>query len=1039
MAEFAQNLFTGGLDKDTEPRFVAEGDYTESLNHRISFTDGSNQGIVENVKGNTAISVPFPSGVTGNQCLGAHEDLTTKKIYFFTVNSGETSGSCIFEYDQTTGVVTLLLTDNGLSTPVLNFSRQNLINHVDVVNGILYWTDGNNPPRKLNIARAKSNGYPTPFIEQYIEAIQYPPVDPPSGSYTTDTSIRTNNLRGKLFQFKTTFVYEDKEESAPSPTSKLILPSSPNPALQENLSTSKPTPSISAPDELQKNNLIELSFFTGSSYVKRIRIYTRVGNESDWYLYDDLDKVEQSIADNSFLLYSFYNDKALLQVDQEIIDRPFDEVPLKALCQSFIDGNRLAYSGITKGYDNLDSLNVSITPVYNAAVSGFDENVLRTLKRNSYYALGLVYSDDAGRTSFVQSDEDMKFRVKSIWETPTQRKEVGLNLSISHLAPSWAKYYEVVITKTLSISKFITLTLLPGRIFSPSNGTYKNDTFIVLDDIQRFNSVTKRDSITYNFTLGDRVRFLYGQEGPLNEYTKITEPLDFEIKTYDEGLNAIFIPRSDELFDILYSQDRITSGGVTTLNGLNVNNAQVTIEIYSPTLENEQNVFYAIGEKRQVVNRYHQGKFGFQTANQPAQLELRNIGDVYFRGRDVLRQQFTQDVIRWRALECPSYSDFYPSTFWDRGNANVVDKNQGQQNLIATSVYSEPVIFETDVNGLSTFLNSSFKDYDRRYGAIRRTYTEDKRLILFQELKVSQALVNENILYDSDNNPVGTVGQQTQVLNENTYYTGEFGIGTHPESFAVYGKVKYFVDAPRGAVLRLSQDGITKISDYKMHNYFTNLLRNVVNSATPYYIHGVYDIRFEEYVVAVARKTITESPGQVIPGPNPYYGVTIGFSEAKNRWISKYSYEPEYMVQNQTDIVTFRQGKLYTHNTNSNYNNFYGIQYNNTITFIANVSPQFVKAWQNIILKSSAPTAVTFRNENQISTLLEADFELREGRYYSTLLRDLNTPNLSFPLFEGDQLRSDYLSIELVKENDLNEFFKLFMVTTQFRASPLSK
>lgn len=1038
MAEVSQNVFTGGMDKDTDPRYVAQGDFIESLNNRAGYTNGANQGSIENVKGNTLVDVPFPSGVTGNTCIGAHEDITNKKIYFFTVNSNETAGGCVFEYDQVSGVVTLLLTDNGLATPVLNFSRNYLINHADAVNGILYWTDGNNPPRKLNIERAKTNGYPTPFIEQYIDAVQYPPVEPPSGSYATDTSVFTNNLRGKLFQFKTTFVYEDKEESAPSPTSKLIVPSSSDPVVAENLSN-YPYGGIDAPDELGKNNLIELSFYTGSAYVKRIRIYTRVGNESDWYLYDDLDKAELSIADDSFLLYNFYNDKALLQVDQEIIDRPFDEVPLKAKCQSFIDGNRLVYTNITKGYENVSDLNVSITPVYEAShpVVNIGGNiypwndVVKTLKRNSNYSLGIVYSDDAGRTSFVQSNEDMNFRVKSLWETPNNKFEVGLNVSISHLAPSWAKYYEIVLTNSLSIGRFFTMTLSPGRIKSPPTGANAKQIYIILDDLNKFNEYTQEGAITYSYTQGDRIRFLYRDYNTvLNNLAFITKPIDLAIKRYDEGLNAIFIPYSQELENIFL----LGSGG------LKANTSFISIEIYNPILENEQNIYYSIGEKRRVVNRYHQGKFGFQTAIQPAQLELRDIGDAYYRDRRINYDSSTQSAeVNWVNMECPNFSDFYPSTFWDRGNANIVDKNQGQQELVATSVYSEPIVFESDVNGLSTFLNASFKDYDRRYGAVNKTYSEDKRLLLFQELKVSQALINENILYDSDNNAVGTVGQQSQVLNENVYFNGEFGIGDNPESFTVYGKVKYFTDAARGAVLRLSQDGLTKISDYKMHNYFTDLLRNVVNSNTQYYIHGVYDIRFEEYVLSVARKVISEAAGEAIVSDDPYYGVTIGFSEPKNRWVSKYSYEPEYMVQNQTDIISFRAGKLYTHNTSSSYNNFYGVQYNNTITFISNPSPEYVKAWQNIVIKSNAPMAVIFRNETQVSNLLESDFELREGRYYSTLLRDINTPNVDNPIFEGDQLRSDYISVELIKETDLDSFFKLFMVAMQYRQSQLSK
>ena len=425
-----------------------------------------------------------------------------------------------------------------------------------------------------------------------------------------------------------------------------------------------------------------------------------------------------------------------------------------------------------------------------------------------------------------------------------------------------------------------------------------------------------------------------------------------------------------------------------------------------------------------------------QTPGNPLTLQLRDIGDVYLRFRYPY-QNFPPllpgPTINWPISETRNFSDYYSSVFWDRGRLNVVDENQQQAFRPTTVRYSQPIIFDTEINGLSAFLNASFRDYDQRWGSIQRLYAENKRLIMFQELKVSQVLINENVLFDTDNTPAGTVGQQVTVLNNNTYYSGEFGIGTHPESFAVYGRAKYFTDAPRGAVLRLSQDGITKISDYKMHNFFTDNLKGVNDNLSTYFIHGVYDVRFDEYVVSIARRSFNTVP-------NPSFSVTIGFSERKNRWLSRYSYEPEYMVQGGTDIITFRSGILYRHNVSSLYNTFYGVTTPHSVTYPVNDAAQFVKAWQNIIIKSPRTIAVTLSNERgQASSLLESDFEEREDRFYASFLRDSNTPNVDNPITEGDQIRSDYLIVELTKQNDTTEFHRIFMISTQFRGSPLLK
>ena len=51
-------------------------------------------------------------------------------------------------------------------------------------------------------------------------------------------------------------------------------------------------------------------------------------------------------------------------------------------------------------------------------------------------------------------------------------------------------------------------------------------------------------------------------------------------------------------------------------------------------------------------------------------------------------------------------------------------------------------------------------------------------------------------------------------------FSGDYGISTDPESFAVDQYRAYFTDKSRGAVLRLSQDGLTPISNVGMKDWF---------------------------------------------------------------------------------------------------------------------------------------------------------------------------------------------------------------------------
>ena len=56
-------------------------------------------------------------------------------------------------------------------------------------------------------------------------------------------------------------------------------------------------------------------------------------------------------------------------------------------------------------------------------------------------------------------------------------------------------------------------------------------------------------------------------------------------------------------------------------------------------------------------------------------------------------------------------------------------------------------------------------------------------------------------------------------------FTGDYGISQDPESFAVDQYRFYFTDKSRGAVIRLSGNGITPISDLGMRDYFKDAFK----------------------------------------------------------------------------------------------------------------------------------------------------------------------------------------------------------------------
>ena len=146
-------------------------------------------------------------------------------------------------------------------------------------------------------------------------------------------------------------------------------------------------------------------------------------------------------------------------------------------------------------------------------------------------------------------------------------------------------------------------------------------------------------------------------------------------------------------------------------------------------------------------------------------------------------------------------------------------------------IYSGLYNLRTGINQTNVFSTGEniTKELDPSYGAIQKLFASDTNLIIFQEDKVSNALIDKDAIYTADGNPSLTATQL--VLGQISQYSGEYGISDNPESFAFKGYRMYFTDKNRGAVMRLSRDGLTEISSYGMRDYFRDKMSDI--SKTP--------------------------------------------------------------------------------------------------------------------------------------------------------------------------------------------------------------
>jgi hypothetical protein len=205
--------------------------------------------------------------------------------------------------------------------------------------------------------------------------------------------------------------------------------------------------------------------------------------------------------------------------------------------------------------------------------------------------------------------------------------------------------------------------------------------------------------------------------------------------------------------------------------------------------------------------------------------------------------------IPWNPTGYPSWSgsavsgsyQWYVEESRIRGGYNNTEAGYGVRAYITEEnddeiVSSNSLTYSGIYNALTDFNETNVfsigenitKSVDPTYGSIQRIYTNDGNLMVFQEDKVSRALIDKSAIYSAQGD--ATVTSSDLVIGQVTPYAGEYGISKNPESFAQKGYRIYFADQSRGAVMRLSRDGITEISDYGMRDYFRDAFSPITSN-----------------------------------------------------------------------------------------------------------------------------------------------------------------------------------------------------------------
>ena len=600
-------------------------------------------------------------------------------------------------------------------------------------------------------------------------------------------------------------------------------------------------------------------------------------------------------------------------------------------------------------------------------------------KHNARYGFGLVYYDEYGETNGVNTVASMNFITPEIdvAHLGTDPADIpALTFEINHAPPTWATSYTFVRTIDLTYADFYT-------IFTD---TTSKDTDYGYLDITSFQ--TNTDSyVKYDFAKGDRVR-LVGQK---NAAAAAVVP-DYPI--LDLLLENPVTSNTGQFLKVQYDASTMSTFGTDNYWYL---------EVYTPSVNTSTSntqVYYEFGETYQIGtdvndNRVHLG----QTQDQIIGVGAQPATFTFFRGDRYERQRNNLWIID------PSLSDKFASKVIGNGRPLVIDPSAKETYYPTLVRYSLTYAQGTVLNETNIFYPANYDEYDRARGDIRRLKVRGGNMRVYQSRGVGNVGVLENLIYNADGSD--NLIQTNKIINQIHYYQGNYGMGWMNTSLVSSASADYFVDPVRGYQLRVAQDGITPISElYKAQYYVTNLATKYNKQTAGLNggwakIIGAYDY-FEEQYIAVFQPTASLS------------NVTLAFDEARNCYTTFYDYAPEAIASIESKIVTFKNGNLYVHDS-STYNNFYGVQYGSSITFVFN-DQNLIKKDFNAVTQDASTVWTSATNGDitttlgQSSNLVSGDYDQYEGLYNAAFMRDLNSIG---GIIEGDYLKGTWLQMKL--------------------------
>ena len=413
-------------------------------------------------------------------------------------------------------------------------------------------------------------------------------------------------------------------------------------------------------------------------------------------------------------------------------------------------------------------------------------------------------------------------------------------------------------------------------------------------------------------------------------------------------------------------------------------------------------------------------------------IDMFNDGDYYFKTRTMLSDRAASRFGAFIVAE-KNFSETFLSAVWSQGRPLIVDENIKEEYFPAMLRFSQSYIYGTNINNLNRFYPNNFEEADASFGDILRLKTRENFIRLFQRFKTGMIPIYRQIIVDNASS--SQVALSERLLNKPNYYNGEYGIDKYGSSLVSTDYGDYFIDTDNKAIVRVSLDGITNVSDNNNLSVWANT--NIKEDS-----FGLGCFNYENRNVIMLVGHIEFIQNQV------FYNLIrniVAYSESDKNFESYYGFtDAETMLFINGFVYTGYNGALYIHNSPVR-NNFYGSQQNSSITTIFNGGLQLKKTYTAIEELANGlwtGTISTGPLTNQTTNVSVADFQKtvgaytinsKENKFNATIKRDQNSPGGKF---QGAPMKGLYAQVALT--NSLSSEQRLISVSLKYIQSPLT-